>query len=65
MKPIDKYQEKFIELLKEAEEELGDNLQVRVSSQLVEEENCNSSTYLRTAKYKKVYRFGIMSGTFY
>ena len=32
MKPIDKYREKFIELLKEAEEELGDCLTVKVSS---------------------------------
>ena len=64
MKPIDKYQEKFIELLKEAEEELGDNLQIRVASQLVEEDD-NENIYLRTAKYKKVYRFGIQSGQFY
>lgn len=32
MKPIEKYQQKFIELLKEAEEELGGRLTVRVSS---------------------------------
>lgn len=64
MKPIDKYQEKFIELLKEAEEELGDDLQVRVFSQLVPE-NDNVNTYSRIVKYKKVYKFGIQSGTFY
>lgn len=32
MKPIEKYQQKFIELLKEAEEELGGNLKVEVDS---------------------------------
>ena len=32
MKPIEKYQQKFIELLKEAEEELGGNLAVKVAS---------------------------------
>lgn len=32
MKPIEKYQQKFIELLKEAEEELGGRLTVKVSS---------------------------------
>lgn len=32
MKPIEKYQQRFIELLKEAENELGGRLTVRVSS---------------------------------
>lgn len=32
MKPIEKYQQKFIELLKEAEEELGGNLCASVTS---------------------------------
>ena len=32
MKPIEKYQEKFIALLKEAEQELGDHLTIKVSS---------------------------------
>ena len=32
MKPIEKYREKFTELLKEAEEELGDYLTIKVSS---------------------------------
>ena len=32
MKPIDKYREKFTALLKEAEEELGDYLTIRVGS---------------------------------
>lgn len=32
MKPIEKYQQKFIELLKEAEMELGSRLTVKVSS---------------------------------
>ena len=32
MKPIDKYREKFEALLKEAEEELGDYLTIKVSS---------------------------------
>ncbi len=32
MKPIDKYREKFTALLKEAEEELGDYLTIKVSS---------------------------------
>lgn len=32
MKPIEKYQQKFVELLKEMEEELGGNLVVEVRS---------------------------------
>ena len=35
MKPIEKYQQKFIELLKEAEEELGGDLSVEVFSKTI------------------------------
>jgi len=35
MKPIEKYQQKFIELLKEAEEELGGALTVTVRDRIV------------------------------
>ncbi len=35
MKPIEKYQQKFIELLKQAEEELGGALTVTVSDRVI------------------------------
>lgn len=52
MKPIEKYQQKFIELLKEAEEELGGSLAVKVSST---EKRLESDTYMSyyTAKEYK------------
>ena len=56
MKPIEKYQEKFIELLKEAEEELGGNLCITVSSTMKTEDTGNA---LYQGKYKKVYKCGI------
>ncbi len=42
MKPIEKYQQKFIELLKEAEEELGGSLVIKVASteKRLDSENC-------------------------
>lgn len=52
MKPIEKYQQKFIELLKEAEEELGGDLAVKVAST---EKNLESGTcmgYVKTREYK-------------
>jgi hypothetical protein len=52
MKPIEKYQQKFIELLKEAEEELGGNLAVKVAST---EEGLESDTclgYVKAREYR-------------
>ena len=56
MKPIEKYQQKFIELLKEAEEELGGYLCIKVSSTKEREETGNA---LYAGQFKKVYRCGI------
>ena len=56
MKPTEKYQQKFIELLKEAEEELGCDLCVKVFSTKEGEETCNA---LYAGWFKKVYRCGI------
>ena len=52
MKPIEKYQQKFIELLKEAEKELGGNLAIKVTSteKRVESDTCLS--YYTTKEYK-------------
>ena len=54
MKPIEKYQQKFIELLKEAEEELGGDLCIKVSSTKERQETANATYAL--AKCQKVYR---------
>lgn len=56
MKPIEKYQQKFIELLKEAEEELGGDLCITVSSTKEREDTGNA---LYQGQFKKVYRCGI------
>lgn len=56
MKPIEKYQQKFIELLREAEEELGGDLCIKVSSTKEREETGNA---LYMGQFKKVYRCGI------
>lgn len=56
MKPIEKYQQKFIELLKEAEEEFGGDLCIKVFSTKEREETNNA---LYAGKFKKVYRCGI------
>lgn len=54
MKPIEKYQQKFIELLKEAEEELGGGLCVTVTSTQEKVENPGSVTY--PTIFRTVYR---------
>jgi len=56
MKPIEKYQQKFIELLREAEEELGGDLCVKVSST---KERAETGNALYAGPFKKVYRCGI------
>lgn len=56
MKPIEKYQQKFIELLKEAEEELGAGLCIKASSTREWEETGNA---LYAGQLKKVYRCSI------
>ena len=56
MKPIEKYQQKFIELLKEAEEELGGDLCIKVYSTKEREETGNA---LYAGQFKKVYRCSI------
>ena len=58
MKPIEKYREKFIALLKEAEEELGDELMVKVYSTRVPVRD-NTNQYPYTEQYRKEYRFEI------
>jgi len=62
MKPIEKYQEKFIALLKEAEEELGDELIVKVRSRRVPIQE-NANTYPYTYKYTKEYAFELGTAT--
>jgi len=52
MKPIEKYQQKFIELLKEAEEELGGNLVVKVASTEKSLESGNCLGYVKTREYQ-------------
>ncbi len=64
MKPIEKYREKFIALLQEAEEELGEELMVKVCSTRVPvPDNTNQypsiSTFLSPEQYRKEYRFEI------
>ena len=51
MKPIEKYQQKFIELLKEAEEELGGNLAVKVASAEKGLESDSCLGYVKTREY--------------
>lgn len=52
MKPIEKYQQKFIELLKEAEEELGGSLAVKVSSTEKRLESDTCLGYYTTKEYR-------------
>ena len=52
MKPIDKYREKFTALLKEAEEELGDYLTIKVSSKPKVVNDCNTIT--AWSAYKRI-----------
>lgn len=51
MKPIEKYQQKFIKLLKEAEEELGGDLAIKVASttRSIDSESCLG--YAKTKVY--------------
>lgn len=51
MKPIEKYQQKFIELLKEAEEELGGNLSVKVASTEKRHETATCRGYVKSREY--------------
>lgn len=62
MKPIDKYREKFIELLKEAEEELGEELIVKVCSRRTAIPDA-ANAYPYIAKYQKEYRFELGTAT--
>lgn len=55
-KPIEKYEKKFIELLKEMEEELGGNLIAEVRSSI--NEIPDSGTWHLVSK-KKVYNFSV------
>ena len=52
MKPIEKYQQKFIELLKEAEEELGGDLAVKVTSIEKRLETDTRLGYVKSREYK-------------
>lgn len=60
MKPIEKYKQKFIDLLKEAEE-LGGELKVEVSSSMAPMPSLSSTTAWppEPTKYEKVYDFSI------
>lgn len=51
MKPIEKYQQKFIELLKEAEEELGGDLAIKVSS-FTKHADSELAVYAKTKEYR-------------
>lgn len=62
MKPIEKYRQKFIELLKEAEEELGDELVVRVRSRRVPVQD-NRNAYPYVEEYTKKYEFELGTAT--
>lgn len=62
MKPIEKYKEKFIALLKEAEEELGEELTVKVKSfRKAVPDNANSYPYVQ--KYTTEYAFELGTST--
>lgn len=52
MKLIEKYQQKFIDLLKEAEEELGGNLAVKVASTETRLESDTCLGYVKSREYK-------------
>lgn len=52
MKPIKKYQQKFIDLLKEVEEELGGNLVVKVASTEKRHDSDTCLGYYTTKEYK-------------
>lgn len=66
MKPIEKYQQKFIELLKEAEEELGDYLTIKVSSRPQKDNDANTIGAFGCYKsYEgKVYDFELHTNSF-
>ena len=51
MKPIEKYREKFTELLKEAEEEIGDYLTIKVCSKPKQINDGNMTTW---GAYKRI-----------
>lgn len=55
-KPIEKYEKKFIKLLKEMEEELGGNLIAEVRSGINETQNADTG-WLPVSK--KVYNFSV------
>ena len=59
MKPIEKYKQKFIDLLKEAEEELGGNLKVEVSSSMMPMPSVASSFPPEPTRFEKMYDFSI------
>ena len=56
-KPIEKYEKKFIELLKEMEEELGGNLIAEVRSCINETPDAGAGWLLMSKK--KVYNFSV------
>lgn len=66
MKPIEKYQQKFIELLKEAEEELGDYLTIKVSSRPQNYDNVNTNGTVGAYKFLegKNYDFELHTNSF-
>lgn len=59
MKPIEKYKQKFIDLLKEAEEELGGGLRVEVSSSMMPMPSISATYPPEPTRYEKVYGFSI------
>ena len=59
MKPIEKYQQKFIDLLKEAEEELGGNLKIEVSSSMQPMPSISSTYPPEPTRYERVYECSV------
>lgn len=59
MTPIEKYEQKFTELLKEAEQELGGCLIVEVSSSMEALPSSSSTWPPAETQYKKVYNFSL------
>ena len=59
MKPIEKYKQKFIELLKEVEDELGGCIKIEVSSSMRQVPSVSSCYPEPSPEYKKHYDFSL------
>ena len=67
MTPIEKYKEKFIDLLKEMEAEIGEGLEVKVGSAIreVQDKNTYYGANQHVKKYETVYKFGVQTTNYY